>query len=633
MSFGAPWGLLGLLAIPALIAIHLFRRRFRPRPVAGLFLWGDARLAPAAGRRRQRLIWRASLLCELLASLALSWFLSDPHIGHRERAHHLIVVLDDRARLQATLPNGQVVADVLRAALRVRLAALDRDDRVTLVISGHPARILAGPATSPGAAAALLDGWRPAAAMHPLDDALGLGVDLATEAGAAAPTANLLVVSDRAPPGLPDTVGLLTRGLARPACGLADARWIRAADGDRLAIRVVAHGGPALRTLVVRAGAKELARRDLSLAPEEAETVVLPLPASPPEALAVALLGDDPVPADDAVTLVRPAAREVRVAVAVPAAVAPPVTRALLAVEGVRLVADAAAADLVFLGPDTPGPAAPQAWTLRLAPGDGPVVIGPFLAARGNPLLRGVDFTGVIWVGAPLAAQGEDAGEALLVAGQAGLVSEARASRARHVTLHVDLARSNLVDQPAWPELVANLVEARRAALPGPLRANVPLGQETRATLAEGRDGLRVLPPGGGPALELAADAVGEVLIPPLERPGVHVLALAPDPSAPPTAEGPWAWVNAILVDPEISDLAEASTVDTEPADLGEGEVERRRGPAEHLLPLLVALLAGLGAWLAWRREERPDAAVQHLEPPVDDGSPAGRAASQGGRA
>ena len=39
MIFTTPLGLLALLAIPAIVAIHLFRRRFPVRPVAGLFLW------------------------------------------------------------------------------------------------------------------------------------------------------------------------------------------------------------------------------------------------------------------------------------------------------------------------------------------------------------------------------------------------------------------------------------------------------------------------------------------------------------------------------------------------------------------------------------------------------------------
>jgi len=54
MIFATPWGLLALLAIPGIVAIHLFRRRFPVRPVAGLFLWQVVRQTPvrsAAGFR------------------------------------------------------------------------------------------------------------------------------------------------------------------------------------------------------------------------------------------------------------------------------------------------------------------------------------------------------------------------------------------------------------------------------------------------------------------------------------------------------------------------------------------------------------------------------------------------------
>jgi len=47
--FTTPLGLLALVAIPAIVAIHLFRRRFPIRPVAGLFLWQMAQRTPEGG--------------------------------------------------------------------------------------------------------------------------------------------------------------------------------------------------------------------------------------------------------------------------------------------------------------------------------------------------------------------------------------------------------------------------------------------------------------------------------------------------------------------------------------------------------------------------------------------------------
>ena len=41
--FQSPLGLLALLGVPAVVLLHLFRRRFERRPVSALFLWEAAR--------------------------------------------------------------------------------------------------------------------------------------------------------------------------------------------------------------------------------------------------------------------------------------------------------------------------------------------------------------------------------------------------------------------------------------------------------------------------------------------------------------------------------------------------------------------------------------------------------------
>ncbi|MFP5405628.1 MAG: hypothetical protein ACLGHY_04590, partial [Gammaproteobacteria bacterium] len=56
IALGSAWGLVALAGIPAIVAIHLFRRRFRPRPATALFLWAAPERVPSAGRRRHRLL-------------------------------------------------------------------------------------------------------------------------------------------------------------------------------------------------------------------------------------------------------------------------------------------------------------------------------------------------------------------------------------------------------------------------------------------------------------------------------------------------------------------------------------------------------------------------------------------------
>ena len=78
MSFANPWGLLGLLAVPAILILHLYYRRFPPLLIGGLHLWGVQTQVREAGRRRERLPITASLLLELLAAAVLSLVLAQP---------------------------------------------------------------------------------------------------------------------------------------------------------------------------------------------------------------------------------------------------------------------------------------------------------------------------------------------------------------------------------------------------------------------------------------------------------------------------------------------------------------------------------------------------------------------------
>ena len=624
MTFGAPWGLLGLLAVPVILAIHLLRRRYTPRPIAGLFLYGGVEASPASGRKRQRLLWRRSLVLELLAALVATWFLSDLHFASTERADHLIVLLDDRARLQARPTGEETVHASLREALAAQLEALSAGDRVTLIASGDPARMLAGPATDPDTATTALAGWTATAPWHDLGDGIRLVSDLAsagassTEGGAAQMLAQVLIVTDHVPGRLPEGVGLLARGAPAPTSGLADVRWLPAGEGrpERLVVRLVAHGGsPRQRGLVVTDATGEIARQTVQLTPGEATALVLPLPLEgvpeelPNELTVTLAAGDrkaDALAVDDTVTVRRPPPRRLRIAVVVRPELRGPIERALRVQDAIEIVA--APAHLVIGDASTPAPTG-DTWLLRLSPGEAAPVIGPFLTARGHPVLRGVDFTGCVWAGgAKMEALG-DATE-LLAAGDALLMSEARSearsSRAREVNLHIDLARSMLTEHPAWPSLFANLIAARREALPGVARTNVPLGQPVAVTAPSGARSLVIEAPDGTRAT-LAVRPDGTALVPALTAAGVHRLRVptSSDADTEDPAQATWAWLVGLPLDPRMADLAAGATQTTAPAPaVDQATVSRRRGALGHLLPLVLVAAAALLAWMVFVREE-----------------------------
>src|SRR5918996_3460114 len=123
MMLTAPMGLLALAAIPAIVAIHLFRRRFPVRPVAGLFLWQILRKTPEGGGKIARLPITTSLILECLAALALALILAGARISPTGVSQHLVVLLDDSASMGAVNARGESARD--RAVRRV-LGEIDR---------------------------------------------------------------------------------------------------------------------------------------------------------------------------------------------------------------------------------------------------------------------------------------------------------------------------------------------------------------------------------------------------------------------------------------------------------------------------------------------------------------------------
>ncbi|RYD41042.1 MAG: hypothetical protein EOP85_13305 [Verrucomicrobiaceae bacterium] len=119
-----PLGLLALLGIPAVLAIHFLQRKAVELPVSTLFLLERTRRDAASGRRFERIIPSIPLWMQLLAVLLLAWFLAEPRIRKSGSVQRVALVLDTSAsmgvfkkeavaRLMAALPGFQGPASAL----------------------------------------------------------------------------------------------------------------------------------------------------------------------------------------------------------------------------------------------------------------------------------------------------------------------------------------------------------------------------------------------------------------------------------------------------------------------------------------------------------------------------------------
>jgi hypothetical protein len=189
------------------------------------------------------------------------------------------------------------------------------------------------------------------------------------------------------------------------------------------------------------------------------------------------------------------------------------------------------------------------------------------------------------------------------------LLSEQRHGRERWLTLHADPLAGTMATHPLWPSLLANLIAARRAAVPGVVDRNRRADQSTTVVLPTGHDELVVSGPGPGngngngngneksssDVTRFFADADGVVLLPALATPGTWQLRLAAE-------TGVWQTLNVLAIDERMGDFATATTRTSEPASSALVAVERQRSVAEKLLPLLLAAVAAtLACWL-WLR-------------------------------
>ena len=205
MPFTSPLALLGLLFVPAVLAMYLLKLRRDEAVVPSTLLWtrlvADVEAnAPWQRLRRSLLLLLQLLLVAILALLAARPFLERPAGLSRD----VVLVLDTSASMAAT----DVTPSRLEAAKSAALDAL-RDlptgGKVSLIAADRTARIVVNETTDLGRVRQALATIQPSSTSGNLGDALELAGKLAARSG----DAQILVATDGA--------------LATPATGTIDA--------------------------------------------------------------------------------------------------------------------------------------------------------------------------------------------------------------------------------------------------------------------------------------------------------------------------------------------------------------------------------------------------------------------------
>jgi hypothetical protein len=375
------------------------------------------------------------------------------------------------------------------------LEDLNRSNRssIRLVLAGARPQVLGEGVQTRREVEQILEGWTCQSATAALDSAVAFALELGGE------LASVLVLTDH-PPDPPPGAGRVrwwSFGTARPNWAFVNANRVPGPRGDRLLLEIANLANESRsNTLRIEAGEplRELKKSEIRLNAFETQRVILEVPAGDIAPRIHAQLDDDELSIDNSVTLLSVERKTIRYDLRVADARLRSAVEKALKASGGAIPADAIP-HLVFHDRDIEVGQDEEAWGIRIVVDqEAEAFTGPFVIDRSHPLMQGLSLTGVVWGG----GKSRLPGAPVVMAGNIQLLTDSESLAGKHdlqLRLRHDL--STLLESPAWPALIWNLVQWRASYLPGIDRSNVRLGEEANWTLNKHVETADVAKPGG----------------------------------------------------------------------------------------------------------------------------------------
>lgn len=283
IQFAYPLALLSLLAIPALLALHLLRPRRRRVVLSTTTLWQAALKDRESTRGFRRLLSNLSLWLLLAIALALGLALAGPQwLTRAVDDADIVLVLDVSASMKTRSGIGATRFDQALAEAAGIVDGLPRDARMLVMASGRKALLKTGFESDRGALRRALAQIRPGDEAGRPREALALALALLRGRS----DARVYFLTDGAfePDADPRSPQVVFRVVGRPARNVAitrfDLRQERASEDRFQVLMTVRNYTDA--ALVVPASAsldgRVLFTRNLELAARGEETLVLAFP-------------------------------------------------------------------------------------------------------------------------------------------------------------------------------------------------------------------------------------------------------------------------------------------------------------------------------------------------------------------
>lgn len=474
-SLANPYGLLALLGIPAVLAIHFLQRKATELPISTLFLLEHTHRDAASGRRLDRIISSVPLWMQLLAVLLLAWFLSEPRLQRAGSVQRIAVVLDSSAsmgvfkqeavkRLAEELPTFQGSASTLE--LTVMESA-----------PGRP-RLFAG--SSMKDLRAVLEKWQPLDGLTDPSQSLRLARSLVSREG------TVIYLTDTPSDALPFDAKLISIGEPIENVGFtgvtfsieegaliwrALVRNYSRSDVDRNWSLVTSSGSTESRPIHLAAGSLVTLQ---SAFPKDGKNVRI-------------CLTNDRFPLDDTLPIVAPAPKVLALFTAASPAFADLTAKLLRSLDAAVPTQDKATADLSISSYDPLDPVLTAGHSIVFMEDStrtGAYLKGGIVAAA-NPLMDGLNWQSLL-VRETIMLDPAATDTVLLWQEKRPLIFLRETMKNRQLCFNFDLRLSNAASQPAFIVLLHRFAESIRAAKVSPAAENLETGQPIKITSALG---------------------------------------------------------------------------------------------------------------------------------------------------
>jgi hypothetical protein len=474
-TFANPLGLLALLGIPAVLAIHFLQRKARELPVSTLFLLEHTRREAAGGRRLERLIPSIPLWMQLLAVCLLAWFLAEPRYTRSGSVQRVVVVMDSSASMTVVKEKAIRRLCELLPGLKGGASAME----ITVLESMPDKPRLFGGSTLDELRRAL-EKWQPYEGPTDPSSSLYLARALASRDG------TVIYLTDTPVDSLPYGARLLALGEPLENAGFTGVSFTTEEGALVWRALVKNHSAKPLdRTWQVVTSTGSTEPRRLHLDPGALVTVQSAFPKDAENVRVV--LSADRFPLDDVLPLIAPKPKPITVFAATSPAFAGLAEKLLHSLDATESTADASSADLSIVSYNPLDPVMPSGNCMVFVEDEtrtGAWLKGGIVAEE-NPLMNGLNWQSLL-ARETIQLERLPTDNVLLWQEKRPLILLRETGNVRQLLFNFDPSLSNAEKQPVFIVLLHRFAETVRATKVAPVSENLETGQPLKVTAAPG---------------------------------------------------------------------------------------------------------------------------------------------------